>query len=431
MLVLPIVPIVLTIVSGGDTVDLAPAAAGPVMTIPAAWWTSSAAATSLWMIWFYVQAVLLAVSVISIRNARRSGRECPASALARLPNWSRLSVTGRRTRVILSGEVRAAAVLGCGAPTIAVAPALIDQLSDTDLDRVLVHEWAHVQRRDDVAQLAQRIAGTIIGWHPAAWWIERQLEFEREAACDEVAVSVTGSAKGYATCLAMLATRPESRLHSIAALGASSSRLRERVVRILAVPCDAAGRPWRALTIGAGGGLLACTLLVANLQLVESAVTSAVISTAAYLPGGESIVTDLAVVARPANRTEPAPRPPAARRQESRGKQIPATTTGESSPRVEEKVEEKEGSRELLTSAAEVAPLPLQASTLPVDLSGPLPAFPEPRVAEESRAPWTRAVDVGAEVGRASVEVGRASRDAGVATAGLFSRFGKSLAGAF
>lgn len=426
VLVLPIVPIVLTIVSGGDTVDLAPAVAGPVMTIPAAWWTSSGAATGLWMIWFYVQAVLLAVSVISIRNARRSGRECPASALARLPNWSRVSVTGRRTRVILSGEVRAAAVLGCGTPVIAVAPTLIDQLNDTDLDRVLVHEWAHVQRRDDFAQLAQRIAGTVIGWHPAAWWIERQLEFEREAACDEVAVSVTGSAKGYATCLAMLATRPESRLRSFAALGASSSRLRERVVRILAAPRDAVGRPWRAWTIGAGGGLLACTLLVANLQLVESAVTSAV---AASLPRTESIGTALAVVSRPANRIETGPRPPAARRQGSRASQSPAATTQESSARVEE---EEEESSESLTPAAELAPSPLQASALPLDLSAPaLVVFPEPRVAEESRAPWTRAVDVGAEVGRASVEVGRASRDAGVATAGLFSRFGKSLAGAF
>ena len=325
VLVLPVVPIVSTMFSADRTVDLVPAVvAGPVMTMPAAWWTSSAAATALWMIWFYVQAVLLAVSVISIRNARRSGRECPASVLAQLPNWSRVSETGRRTRVILSGEVRAAAVLGCGAPTIAVAPPLIEQLSETDLDRVLVHEWAHVHRRDDIAQLVQRIVHTAIGWHPAAWWLEQQLEFEREAACDEVAVSVTGSAKGYATCLAMLASRAESRPRPVAGLGASSSRLRERIVRILAAPRGAAARPWRAMTIAAGGGLLACSLVIANLQFVESSVTSAVASTAAYLPRLESTVAEVAVVWRPAVRTEPGPRPPVARRQRSPVNQTPA-----------------------------------------------------------------------------------------------------------
>ena len=427
VLVLPIVPMVLTIASGGPTVDRLSPVAGPVMTMPAAWWTSSAAATYLWMTWFYVQAVLLAVSVISVRNARRSGRECPASVLAQLPNWSRVSATGRRARVILSGEVRAAAVLGCGAPAIAVAPALVEQLSDTDLDRVLVHEWAHVHRRDDIAQLVQRIVHTVIGWHPAAWWLEQQLEFEREAACDEVAVSVTGSAKGYATCLAMLASRPESRPRRVAALGASSSRLRERIVRILAAPRGTSGRSWRAMTIAAGGGLLASTLIVANLQLVESAVTSAVTSTAAYLPRLESPVAEVAVVSRPAATTEPGPRPPAARRQRTPVNQVPATTTTlttpESSPPAEvEKTSEKAGSPEPLTSAAELAPLPLQAFALPVVLA----ALPEARPAEEPRAPWTwtRAADVG-------VEVGRASRDAAVATAGVFSRFGKSLAFTF
>lgn len=419
VLVLPAVPNVLAILPRGPTVDLVPAAAGPIITMPAAWWASPAAAAGLWITWFSIQTVRLAVSVLGVRNERRRGRECPASALARLPNWSRVSMTGRRTRVILSDEVRAAAVLGCGTPTIALAPTLLEQLSVADLDRILVHEWAHVHRHDDVAQLAQRIVRTVIGWHPAAWWLERQLEFEREAACDEVAVAVTGSAKGYATCLAMLATRPESRLRAVAALGASSSRLRERIVRILAAPRGAAARPWWAITAGAGGGLLSCTLIVANLQLVTSAVTSAV---AASLPRAESIVTERAEVSRPANRTGPGPKPPAARRFGSRGIQRPATTTPESSPHVDETVQETEGSGESLISAAALAPV--QASALPMDLSNALAAFPEPRPAQEPQAPWTRAADVG-------VEVGRASRDAGIATAGLFRRFGKSLAGAF
>ena len=38
----------------------------------------------------------------------------------------------------------------------------------------------------------------VAGWHPALWWIERRLHLEREIACDEIAVPLTGSAKAYA-----------------------------------------------------------------------------------------------------------------------------------------------------------------------------------------------------------------------------------------
>jgi beta-lactamase regulating signal transducer with metallopeptidase domain len=421
LLALPAIPIVLAIALEGRTTIVVPAAAIPIVTMPAAWWTSPAAAVGLWIVWSGIQTIRLAVSALGVRHARRHGQECPASALARLPYWSRVSETGRRTRVILSAEVRAAAVLGCGTPAIALAPALIEQLSVTDLDRVLVHEWAHVQRRDDVAQLAQRIVSILIGWHPAAWWLERQLEFEREAACDEIAVSVTGSARGYATCLAMLAARPESRLRSVGALAAASpSRLRARIVRILAAPRGAAARPWSAITLAAGGGLLMCAVVVADLQLVASAVTSAVSSTAEYPPRLEPVVAQQTVASRSAERTELDPRPLAARRRVSRVNQRPATPEPERPPRVDQ----VQAVVEPPTPAAASAPLP--ASALPVDSSASLIATTNTseRPGEQPRALWTVAADVG-------VDVGRASQTAGTATAGFFRRFGRKVADAF
>ena len=37
---------------------------------------------------------------------------------------------------------------------IAVAPSLVETLDTDELDRVLIHEWAHVQRRDDLVNIA-------------------------------------------------------------------------------------------------------------------------------------------------------------------------------------------------------------------------------------------------------------------------------------
>jgi bla regulator protein blaR1 len=439
VLMLPTVPIALTIASGGAPVDLVPAAVGPVVTMPTTWWTSAAVAAGLWTAWCCIHAMRLAVSALGVRNARRRARECPSSVLARLPHWSRVSMADRQARVILSDRVRVAAVLGCGTPTIALAPALIDQLDVKDLDRVLVHEWAHVQRRDDLAQLAQRFLGIAIGWHPAAWWLERQLDSEREAACDEIAVSVTGSAKGYATCLALLAARPEFRLASVGELAAASpARLRSRIMRILALADDARPRPWRAMTVGVSSGLLACSLVVADLELVRSAVTSAVATTALSAPRSEPIVMRLAVASEAPARKEPARRTVTTRHREIRANQTPPAQE------VSRLVDTTEAVSEPQASAEAFEPLP--SSALSVHSTASLVALPveSGRLAQtaDERSSWMRAADVGAEVGRVSrdagtgtadvgVEIGRASRDAGTATADMFRRFSMKLASSF
>ena len=89
---------------------------------------------------------------------------------------------------------------------IAVAPSLVTTLDPDDLDRVLIHEWAHVQRRDDLVNVLQVAVRIVAGWHPALWWIDRRLHLEREIACDELTVAITGSPKSYAECLVKLAT---------------------------------------------------------------------------------------------------------------------------------------------------------------------------------------------------------------------------------
>ena len=89
---------------------------------------------------------------------------------------------------------------------IAVAPSLLTTLDAGELDRVLIHEWAHVQRRDDLVHILQIVVRIIAGWHPALWWIDRRLHLEREIACDEMTVAATGSPKSYAACLMKVAT---------------------------------------------------------------------------------------------------------------------------------------------------------------------------------------------------------------------------------
>jgi beta-lactamase regulating signal transducer with metallopeptidase domain len=411
-----------------------------MVAIPVAWWSSPVAAISLWSIWLAIHAVHFFAGVVVVLNARRQSRECPADVLAQLPHWPYLNQTGRPTRVVLSDRVRLAAVLGCGSPIIALAPRVVAELGVADLDRVLTHEWAHIQRRDDVAQVVQRLVRIIVGWHPAAWWLERQLEFEREVACDELAVRVTGSAKAYAACLTTLAALPQAAIRPVPALAVSPSRLRRRLVRILTGSVGATVRPWRAVAVGGGVGLLAFALAVGNVNIATSAVKSAGVSTAARLVSDAASGINLL--------EQPRSAPPVARQfrtsardtHESRISVRPASpenTASEASQQVRDMRGIEANTRtidEPATVATAPTPLPSSNSGLDWQLSTPVAPLSPERADEaagvttppddSAQTPWSVAADSG-------VAIGRASRTAGVGTAGFFSRVGKKIAGSF
>ena len=103
----------------------------------------------LWATGTAISLARTAAALATLRRAKRTSRPFPEAAEVRLQTWLSLRSRGRQARLALSDDVRAAAVLGLTSPSIAVAPSALDALSDQELDQIVVHEWAHVQRRDD------------------------------------------------------------------------------------------------------------------------------------------------------------------------------------------------------------------------------------------------------------------------------------------
>ena len=88
---------------------------------------------------------------------------------------------------------------------------VLTEVSERDLTAVILHELAHLQRRDDWTNLAQKLLGAIFFFHPAVWWVERKLALEREMACDELVLAKTGNRRAYAECLVSLAEKSFAR----------------------------------------------------------------------------------------------------------------------------------------------------------------------------------------------------------------------------
>ena len=419
--VLPLVAFVMAVLSPSEP----PAASAAIVTVPTAWWTSTVVMTGALLIWAGVYAVRFARAVVLVRRARARTRAFPPAVEPRLTHWMRLRTAGRITRLVVSDRVRAAAVFGCGEPVIAVAPALVDRLKPAELDRVVIHEWAHVQRRDDVAKLLQFVVRGVAGWHPAVSWLDRRLSIEQELACDEMVVAVGGGAKAYASCLVKLASLRTAQADALLAAGAlSSAGLGRRVGRLLApktLVSPALSRTGATLVVA-----LLCVLAlgIAPVRFVEAGVSAS-----------------LARVLRPAVQAEPAPAvttgaprpddPPrgqkrraAATRRSSEASiahpQVAAAAADSQPQSVDDGgvIEELRHTAEPDTRRVEPAAPPL------VTLPPPVPVAPPPVVNADSRSVWSPAADAG-------TAIGRGSKEAGLATAGAFTRFAKKIAGAF
>jgi beta-lactamase regulating signal transducer with metallopeptidase domain len=431
IVLLPIVPLVW---AAGST----PAAAAmttsrePVVTIPSGWWTSIWLALSLCAVWMLGFAVRMSCAALALRRARRECRPFPPDVDARLSHWNRVRDGGRHARLVLCDRVTSAAVLAGASPLIAVAPRLLEHLTDEEIDRVVIHEWAHVQRRDDLAHLLQLTVCLCAGWHPAVWWCSRQLHLEREMACDEMAATVTGSTRAYAACLARLALLPSSSLPSIPAVAAmSASGVRRRIVRILSLD-RAAWRPTRTVAAIASALVLGTTALVvsgvravaAEPSALERGAIAATARRASVDDGSGMVNTPLMV-----QRTAVDPPIPASGIQEPRRPQRQATSSpppAVPTPTAAVAVVVTDANSELpelqLLIAAPAANVSDLAAAPGVLRAPDADAPPAGQTAPAS--PWSTAVD-------ASVAVGRGSQTAAVATAGFFNRLGRRIAGSF
>ena len=205
----------------------------PYLSIPDRWLMSGAAISAAWLGWVTLNGISLLVAMLALRRAKRECHPLPAEIEEQLPHWLDIRRSGRRATIVISAAVQHAAVLG-GARTIAIAPHLVDRLDRDDLDRIVIHEWAHVQRRDDIAQAALLVIRMIAGWHPAIWWLNRQIAIEREIACDQLAVAVTGSPKKYAACLMRLAAIPSPSFSPAVGLHVLTL-LHNRILRVLSL----------------------------------------------------------------------------------------------------------------------------------------------------------------------------------------------------
>jgi len=119
---------------------------------------------------------------------------------------SALARKGKRSVAVrLSDAVDAPSVIGFFRPAVVIPRSLWTELEPADLQQIILHEIAHLDRRDDWTNLLQKLLRALCPLNPALFWAERHLCREREQACDDAVLDAAVNARAYATCLTKLA----------------------------------------------------------------------------------------------------------------------------------------------------------------------------------------------------------------------------------
>jgi beta-lactamase regulating signal transducer with metallopeptidase domain len=214
-----------------------------------------------------VGARLMIASLAARRLLRRSRPATLADEITAALNRFATAHGRPAPPVRCSPDVRTPAVVGALRPVILIPERLA--VSREELRAALLHEAAHVVRRDYAVNLACEVLTLPVSWHPALIALKAGVRRSRELACDAMAAAAMTSDQAYARCLLALAcalgANPPARDAALLVGLFGRTDLEDRVMHLMN-PVRATRGPLHAARL-CGAGALATGLLATALAL--------------------------------------------------------------------------------------------------------------------------------------------------------------------
>ncbi|HEX4602535.1 MAG TPA: M56 family metallopeptidase [Candidatus Angelobacter sp.] len=185
-----------------------------------------------WAAFALIGLVRVAVATWHVRRLRRATtpvdlNSLPADLRALIEEFQQ----SRPVMLLISQRLEVPTAIGFRSPAIILPAWLLESTPAEELKYILLHELAHLSRRDDWTNLAQKILKALLFFLPSVWWIERRLSMDREVACDDAVLARSGTPRGYAECLARLAEKSFLR-RQLALAQAAVGRMRQLTSRV-------------------------------------------------------------------------------------------------------------------------------------------------------------------------------------------------------
>ncbi len=220
--------------------------------------------------------------------------------LARLQRLGELLAV-KQVRLTESANIDSPLVLG--AREICIPLATLTALDDAEVDAVLAHELAHVERGDALWFPLFGVVRAALWFHPVTRWVNVQVRQSAELACDERCLELTGEPLALARALTRIAARAlgAERAVALPTMTQPRSSLVARVARLTSeaerIRSPLGWHSRAALSIGLGA--VALLTLASSVRVAEA--EPAPVSPA---PAGVELVTQMNELAQQAQRLE-------------------------------------------------------------------------------------------------------------------------------
>jgi len=219
---------------------------------------------SLWLIGMLLFGTRFIGGFLHARSLRLSGHRPVVAALQERVRVLAVSMGIRHpVAVVESFDVTVPMVVGIIRPLILLPSAALIGLSSDQLESVLLHELAHIRRRDLWVNFIQGLVEVMLFFHPAVWWMSSRLRAERELCCDDAVLDRGTSGPVYARALLRLS---EQRLRVAHSAAATDGSLHFRIERLI----GEVGPPQRSIRGLAAAFLFCCVGLMSAQQTLAA-----------------------------------------------------------------------------------------------------------------------------------------------------------------
>jgi beta-lactamase regulating signal transducer with metallopeptidase domain len=186
---------------------------------------------ALWMTGSLLLAGIEGIRLFRLTRRTRAALPAPPALTARVATLaSRMGLAP--VPIVLVDDARAPSVWGLIRPRILWPTTLGDEVPEVGTDGLLVHELAHVKRRDHLVGWIELAGGILWWWNPLFWSVRSALREQAELACDAWVISaLPDGRRAYAEALLALSSegsRPVPSSMAVVGISATTRRALER-----------------------------------------------------------------------------------------------------------------------------------------------------------------------------------------------------------
>lgn len=188
----------------------------------------------IWAIFFFVHCIKLGTGLAGVHRMRTyKVFASPVEWSSRLKQLCRVVGVKETIQLLESGLVKVPVAIGMLKPVILVPIGLISHLPPEQVETILLHELAHIRRKDYLVNILQRFAEAVFFFNPALLWISSLIRQEREACCDDIVIANTSHKGNYLEALVAFQEYSLPVSHYAMAIGSKRNFLLNRVKRMI------------------------------------------------------------------------------------------------------------------------------------------------------------------------------------------------------